>query len=369
MEAVGRLAGGVAHEFNNLLTAIVGHGELLSGAVGDDPELRPHVDGIREAARRGANLTQRLLAFGRRQIARPIRLDRYQAVGRRRRLLQRTIGEQIALDIALEADPAIVEADLSQIEQVIVNLALNARDAMPEGGSLRLATSNRTLDATEGPDSGLAAGQYVVLGVEDTGIGIDEEIRDLIFEPFFTTKAGDGGTGLGLAAVHGIVTRSGGSVQVRSSPGSGTTFEVSWPIAGPPEPRPAAEPATSETDVILVVDDDPGVRSLASKVLAGQGYLTLEAADGEEAFALFSQQAGRVGVLVSDVVMPGLQGPELAARLRGVDPDLKVVLMSGYTEASSDSVGSMLEPGMRFLQKPFSPADLVALVRDVSDPE
>jgi CheY-like chemotaxis protein len=337
--------------------------------VGEDPELRPHVDGIREAARRGANLTQRLLAFGRRQIARPIRLDLNQAVGRMRRLLQRTIGEQIALDIALEADPTIVEADLSQIEQVIVNLALNARDAMPEGGSLRLATSNRTLDATEGPDSGLAAGQYVVLGVEDTGIGIDEEIRDLIFEPFFTTKAGDGGTGLGLAAVHGIVTRSGGSVQVRSSPGSGTTFEVSWPIAGPPEPRPVAEPATSETDVILVVDDDPGVRSLASKVLAGQGYLTLEAADGEEAFALFSQQAGRVGVLVSDVVMPGLQGPELAARLRGVDPDLKVVLMSGYTEASSDSVGSMLEPGMRFLQKPFSPADLVALVRDVSDPE
>lgn len=371
MEAVGRLAGGVAHEFNNLLTAIVGHSELLSLAIGNDSDLRPHVDGIREGARRGAGLTQRLLAFGRRQVAHPRRLDLNAVVGSMRRLLRRSIGDQISVELSLDAVPAIIEADLSQVEQVIVNLALNARDAMPQGGRLRLTTSNRSVPAASaGGSSAIAAGPYVLLQVEDTGSGIAEDIRELIFEPFFTTKSDDGGTGLGLAAVHGIVTRSGGSVMVRSVRDRGTTFEVLWPAAA--AETPAVQGRAGEVEdrgIVLVVDDDPGVRTLTSRVLASHGFLTLEAADAKEALELFTQQAGKVGVLVSDVVMPGMQGPELAAKLRGADPDLRVVLMSGYTEAASEIADSDLEPGMRFLQKPFNPAALISLIRELAESE
>jgi two-component system, cell cycle sensor histidine kinase and response regulator CckA len=371
MEAVGRLAGGVAHQFNNLLTAIIGHAELLSSAIGNDSEARAHLDEIREGARRGANLTQRLLAFGRRQISQPQRLDLNEVVGSVRRLLRRSIGEQVVVEIAPEAAPALVEADLSQIEQVIVNLALNARDAMPQGGTLRLATSNRIV--TESPEAaaaGLEPGPYVVLQVEDTGTGIADDIREHIFEPFFTTKTDDGGTGLGLAAVHGIVTRSGGSVRWTSSRGRGTTFEVLWPAASAATEtaQAAVTAAAGLGEIVLVVDDDPGVRSLTSRVLSSQGFLTLEASGGAEAIDLFAQQAGKVGVLVSDVVMPGIQGPDLVERLRRSAPNLRVVLMSGYTEALSDIVDSEVDSLTRFLQKPFSPADLVALIRELSEP-
>lgn len=374
IEAIGRLAGGVAHDFNNILTTIVGCSDLLSSSVDEDSDLRPLVDDIREAARRGGDLTQRLLAFGRRQNFVERELDLNEIVSDVEQLLGRLIGDDIEIETRLESIRPSVRGDRSHIEQVIVGLGINARDAMPEGGRLLFSTADLVVpnlpDAERAP---VPPGAYVQLSVQDTGSGIDEEIREFIFEPFFTTKTADRGQGPGLTTVYNIVRQSNGHIRVASGAGEGTTFEILWPQTLEPADSVAevVDPATPEPTAasgvqILVVDDDEGVRSLAARVLRKHGFQALEAAGGEEALRLFAAPENSITFLVSDVVMPGIQGPELAARLRGHSPHLKVLLMSGYAE-SLDLLKQSIEPSTAFLQKPFSPSDLVAKVEGLLD--
>jgi len=368
LEAIGRLSGGVAHEFNNLLTSVAGCSELISLAADPGSETFSLGEEIRAAAARGVDLTQRLLAFGRRQSLVERHLDLNHVVANVLSLLRRLIGEDIEIVTTLEADEASILGDFAQLEQVLVNLSINARDAMPHGGRLEFATRNvEVSDASSSPANGPTPGSYVVISVRDTGTGIDESILEYIFEPFFTTREEVERTGLGLPTVHGIVKQAGGHVQVASSAGQGTTFEIFWPSAledpGEVAESSSREPMSdAESTVILVVDDDDGVRSLTSRVLKKHGYTAIEASGGEEALELYSQSEGKVTVLVSDVVMPGMQGPELAERLRSQSPQIKVLLMSGYSETLASSGRKSNGRPSAFLQKPFSPSDLIAEV-------
>ncbi len=372
MEAVGRLAGGVAHDFNNLLTAISGCAELLSMQLPYGENLHDLVVEISEAARRGTELTQRLLAFGRRQVMVEERVALNDLVSGVRVLLRRLIGDHIELDVELSAEDPTILADRSQMEQVLINLAINARDAMPDGGRLTFETALVQID--HGGPTGVPGGEYATLTVRDTGSGIDDEIRDFIFEPFFTTKK-DGGTGLGLATVYGIVQQSAGYVRVASRPGEGTAFELSWPSVDA-EPAPeVGEPAVEATaaqdeppgggEQILVVDDDDSVRRLTSRLLEHHGYRTWTAGGGEEALAIFEQHGSAIDLLVSDVVMPGMQGPELADELRRRSPRIGVLLMSGYADTLEEFRGTQESLGTRFMQKPFRGAELAAAVREL----
>jgi PAS domain S-box-containing protein len=373
LEAVGRLAGGVAHDFNNLLTAIVGCSSLLAEIVDADSESAALVEEISAAAHRGADLTQRLLAFGRRQVYVGRRLDLNEVVVNVRSLLARLLGEDVEITSRLDARDAAIVGDLSQIEQVIVNLGINARDAMPDGGRLHFSTCNLVVgarDASRYP--ALSPGRYVSLTVRDTGVGIDEKIQPLIFEPFFTTKSS--GTGLGLATVYAIVQQSGGHVRLESAVGQGSTFELLWPAT---EAVPEAERATVEMrksgmagsgEVVLVVDDDGAVLALAQRVLERHGFRALAAGSGGEAVRMFEDERGEVDLLVSDVVMPGMQGPELALALRGSQPGLPVLLMSGYTESLEGLRRAAVDPTTDFLPKPFGPGDLMEKVRTLLRP-
>jgi len=368
MEAVGQLAGGIAHDFNNLLTAIVGYATLLDRSLPPDTDVREEVHEIIGAARRAANLTHQLLAFSRKQVLRPTVLDVNQVVRDMERILQRVIGEHIALHTKLEPDLAFVLADASQLEQVIMNLAVNARDAMPAGGRITIETANVPLDAELAqvhPEAG--QGTQVLLAVSDTGLGMTPDVKAHLFEPFFTTKEVGKGTGLGLATVYGIVRQSGGLIAVDSEPGRGTRFRIYFPSAestiavsrtAPPEP------AVVGTGTVLLVEDEPGVRHLARDVLSRYGYRVIEAADGAEALRLVAGQEATVDLLLTDVVMPGMSGAELARRFRERRPDVRVLYASGYAD---DAVGSLGVPneGAPFLQKPFEPDDLVRRVREV----
>jgi hypothetical protein len=371
MDAVGRLAGGLAHDFNNLLTAITGYGDLVLGTLPADDARRADVEEIRIAADRAAALTQQLLAFSRKQVLQPRVLDLNVIVRNAEKLLRRLIGEHIALETVLDPALAAVKADPTQLEQVIVNLAVNARDAMPQGGRLRLETRNAQLDTGYTSEHSMVQpGEYVQLAVSDTGLGMDEQTKARLFEPFFTTKELGKGTGLGLSTVYGIVKQSGGYIWVYSELGLGTTFKVYLPqveaaaTVDLPATAPQAAPRGSET--VLVVEDEPALRAVARRVLQRQGYAVLEAADGGAALALVSAHQGPLDLLVTDVVMPGLSGRDLADRLTAARPDLRVLYVSGY---SGDAIADhgILGPDLAYLEKPFSPDALAMKVREVLD--
>jgi PAS domain S-box-containing protein len=367
MEALGRLAGGVAHDFNNILTAIGGNLQLLLERLpGDDP-LRPDLIEIEESAQRASALTRQLLALSRRQVLQPRVLDLNECVTRTERMLRRVIGEHIELSTDLAPDLGSVRADPGQVEQVVINLALNARDAMPSGGRLTVGTRNENVpDAPEARARRLRPGPCVVLSVSDTGRGITTEQLPHIFEPFFTTKGPGEGTGLGLSVVYSIVSQSGGAIDVATEPGRGTTFTVYLPrVEGRPAPKPArptAAPAGSAScRRILLVEDDATVRSLAARVLTAAGHQLAVAEDGPTALRLFDSAPEPPDLLVTDIVMPGLNGWELAQTLQARRPGLKVLLISGYTREVV-MPPERLEEGILFLEKPFSPEALRAAV-------
>jgi two-component system, cell cycle sensor histidine kinase and response regulator CckA len=370
MEAIGRLAGGVAHDFNNLLTAILGYCELLLADLDSDDPRKADVTEIQKAGTSAAGLTRQLLAFSRKQIIELTLLDLNVVVANMRAMLGRLIGEDVKIVLALRPELAPVKADRGQVEQIVMNLAVNARDAMRGGGTLTIETANVELDENY-PKTHLTAkpGPYVVLTVTDTGTGMTPQVLTRLFEPFFTTKEPGKGTGLGLATVHGIVMRSGGSVNVYSEVGRGTSFKVYFPRADAAEMVVDVPPPVPRTHVgaqtVLVVEDADGLRELARRLLQRQGYTVLIAANADEAIRLFEENAS-IDLLLTDVVMPGASGPELTRRLIEVRPELKVVYMSGYTEEAIVQHG-VLNPGVAFLHKPFTSQTLGRKIREVLD--
>ena len=369
MEAVGRLAGGVAHDFNNLLTVICGHGDLLLDRATVEDSHRHSLEQIRKAAGRAVSMTRQLLAFSRRQVLQPRVLDLNAVVADMGKMLPRLIGEDIEYAFHPESSLAPIKADSGQIEQVIMNLVVNSRDAMPDGGTISVRTQNVLMDDAEARKRPpMTPGPYVLLSVADTGQGMSEETKAHIFEPFFTTKEVGKGTGLGLATVYGVVKQSGGFIWVDSLPGQGATFEIYLPQALEAVAKPEADvkspaiPGGSET--ILVVEDEPDVRELACEFLTVSGYSVLEARNGLEALEVLSRHSGPIHLVLSDMVMPKMGGAELTARLRTLRPDAKVLLMSGYSEYSTGPQGPVPSQTL-ILQKPFSLRTLVEKVRDV----
>ncbi len=361
MEAIGRLAGGIAHDFNNLLTVIVGSTDLLATSLAEAPaSVQREVDEIRGAAERASGLTRQLLAFSRQQMLKPVVLDPNEIVRRTESLLLRVIGEDVALTTALSADLGMIEADPGQLEQVLINLAINARDAMPTGGSLAIVT-RRKIDA--------AGETWIEIAVTDTGVGIPAEVLPRIFDPFFTTKDVGKGTGLGLSVVHGIVEQSGGKVLVESTRGVGTTFSVLLPIT---KRTSAATPQSSTTvnrpgrETILVVDDEAAICSIVAHVLRTQGYTVLVAHSAADALKLVEEQPGDIHLLITDVVMPKLSGEQLAQQIRVLRPNMPVVFMSGYYEREAGPA-RQLASVERLLAKPFTPQELKAIVRQTLD--
>lgn len=369
MEAIGRLAGGVAHDFNNMLMIIQGSTQLLLDCLGRHDPLRRNLEDILKAGERATSLTRQLLAFSRKQVLQPAVLDLNVLVAEAARMLTPLLGENI--EMVLTLDPALgrVKADPGQVQQIIMNLAVNARDAMPEGGELVLATKNVALEAPiAGGHDSIPAGSYVMLAVSDTGHGIDAEIRSHIFEPFYSTKPREKGTGLGLATVYGIVDQSGGHIQVESEVARGTSFRIYLPrVAEAVEaPRPAKVLGGSlrGSETVLVVEDDDGVRKLTREFLKINGYTVLEARNGAEAIQIPARHAGPVDLLLTDVLMPGMNGREVAQQFVSLRPETKVLFMSGYTEDAITHLG-ILEPGVAFIEKPFSPDELASKVRSV----
>ncbi|HKI10813.1 MAG TPA: PAS domain S-box protein [Candidatus Acidoferrum sp.] len=369
MEAVGRLAGGIAHDFNNLLTIITGYTELALSRPTVPPELRSDIERIENAAGRAAGLVRQLLAFSRRQVLQPKIIDVNGVVLNLDKLLRRLMDDNVEMVTHVQEEVGKVKADPAQLEQVIMNLVVNARDAMPNGGRLVVETANADLDAsyTENHVS-MKPGRYVMLAVSDTGVGMDRRTIAHIFEPFYTTKESGRGTGLGLSTVYGIVKQSGGHIWVYSEPGKGSTFKVYLPrVDGPVEETGVAQPrALSKrgAETILLVEDEEEVRNLIQTVLTEHGYDVIPARDPQHAEQLAATYAREIHLLLTDVVMPGTGGRELASRITPHRPDIRVLFMSGYTENVITS-GGMLEKGLAFLQKPFTPAVLVEKVREV----
>jgi signal transduction histidine kinase/CheY-like chemotaxis protein len=370
MEAIGRLAGGISHDFNNLLTVISGYADLLADSLSSDPAALADLGEIRGAIKRAAALTGRLLAFSRKQLLRPEVFDLNSVVAASEKLLRPLIGEDIELVLALTPSPGSIRADPNQIGQVIINLAVNARDAMPSGGRLCLETAAVELspdDPAAGSD--LGPGSWVVLTVRDTGHGMSDEVKDHMFEPFFTTKENGKGTGLGLSTVYGIVSQTGGAIRVASVPGQGTTFTIYLPrVSGSAVlasrsdtvPRRRAGAGT-----VLVVEDEQTVRDLAVRILTDAGYQVLGVASPQEAIRITEETAGPLDLLLTDVVMPGgINGVDLANRLALTRPRLEVLYMSGYTEEAAIRFG-VPQGAARFLAKPFLPDDLLAKVADL----
>jgi signal transduction histidine kinase len=371
MESMGRLAGGVAHDFNNLLGVISGYGELLHKRVRGDPRLRRYAEDIVKAAQRAAGLTGQLLAFSRRQVLQPKVLDLNSVVGETETMLRRVIGEDVQLVTVFDDRLGAVKADPGQMEQVLMNLAVNARDAMPKGGRLTIETGNVQLDRTYAQQHpGVAPGRYVMLAVSDTGHGIAPEVKARIFEPFFTTKEPGRGTGLGLATVHGIVKQSDGHVWVYSEPGHGTTFKIYLPAADEVAAEDAADAVEPElprgSETVLLVEDEGSLRELVRECLEALGYTILEARHGAEALTVCEGHADDIHVLMTDVVMPGMSGRELGERLRALRPELRVLYMSGYTDDAVVLHGVLAEK-MAFLQKPFTEQALARKLREVLD--
>ena len=369
MEAVGQLAGGIAHDFNNLLTAILGSTELLLADTPPDDPRREDVQEISRSAHRAAALVRQLLAYSRKQVLQPRRVDLNAIVRDMGAMLRRVVGEPIELRLDLDPGLGHVTADPGQLEQVIANLGVNARDAMPRGGTLTITTSNVTGRGVKAPaDEGLpAAGPLVSLAVTDTGIGMDDEVRGRLFEPFFTTKELGRGTGLGLATVYGIVRQSGGHIQVRSRPGEGSSFTVYLPRAEAPRPArgalAAAAPVSGGSETVLVAEDEEAVRHLVCRVLRAKGYRVLEARHAEAALELAAATAEPIDLLVSDLVMPGLGGRALADRLLNLRPALRVLFITGYAPEAVERQGR-LPAGHGLLEKPFTADQLAHKVRE-----
>jgi len=370
MESVGRLASGVAHDFNNLLTVIIGRSYLLMSRMDEDESARKDLDLIQKTAERAAILTRQLLAFSRKQTVAPRLLDVNALIANMDRMLRRLIGEDIEVFSKLGDNLGAVKADPGQIEQVIMNLVVNARDAMPNGGKLTLETANIDLDAKyvwlHAP---MSVGPHVMIAISDTGHGMDDVTKDHIFEPFFTTK--ENGTGLGLSTVYGIIKQSNGNIRVYSEPNVGTTFKVYFPrIDEPGETLQAGEgqQVTGGTETILLVEDEEAVREIVRETLSGQGYVVIEARHGPEALLVAEKYPGTIHLLLTDVVMPAMSGPELAVALTKSHPETKALFMSGYTDYVAIRQG-LIEEGSNFLQKPFTQADLARRVRDLLDSE
>lgn len=370
MEAVGQLAGGVAHDFNNLLTAILGFSSFVADTFeGDDPR-RADMQEVIKAAARATKLTTQLLAFSRQQILQPTTVDLNALVSGIRPMLGRLVGEHLDVAEILADDLGLVRADAGQLEQVLVNLVINARDAMPSGGRLAIETMNADLDDTFMQGAAIQPGPYVMVSVTDTGTGMTEETRQRLFEPFFTTKEQGRGTGLGLSTVYGIVKQSGGYISVYSEIGKGATFRVYLPRVDADEQiTPVAAPergSSSGTENVLLVEDDAAVRFLSRRILEKSGYMVHEAGNPTEAEALFERMAGEFDLLLTDIVMPGSNGFQLYQRLALRAPELKVLYMSGYTRDAIVSHGR-IDPGIEFLQKPFTFSALSQRVREVLD--
>jgi two-component system, cell cycle sensor histidine kinase and response regulator CckA len=371
MEAVGQLAGGVAHDFNNKLTVIEGYAHLLLEQLDPAGSAEGMAREILKAAERAAELTKQLLAFGRKTMTAPRFLDLNAIITGVEHLLRRVVGEDVELTVDLGKGARPLHADPDQLQQLIMNLALNARDAMPRGGRLTLRTADVQWDVDSAPAAPGACPMYILLEVADTGCGMTEEVRSRIFEPFFTTKASGKGVGLGLAVVYGIVTQVGGHITVRSAPGQGCTFQIYLPRA---EEVPAAETPLNDVGVVgdepsegktvLLVEDEDGVRAIARRVLERQGYVVLEAANGDAALAMARGHTGRIDLLVTDVVMPVLGGSELAKRLTPLWPGMKVLFVSGYTDDAVVRAG-IQQDEVNFLEKPFTPVALAQRVRDI----
>jgi nitrogen-specific signal transduction histidine kinase/DNA-binding response OmpR family regulator len=372
MEAIGRLAGGIAHDFNNLLMVISGYSEFLLERIGPDPALRAPAQEIANAAERATTLTRQLLAFSRKQMLAPKVLDLNGIVTENLKMLTRLIGEDIDLVMVPGAELGAVKADPGQIEQVIMNLAVNARDAMPHGGKLTIETANVTLDENYARfHAPVRPGEYVMLAISDTGLGMDTETQSHIFEPFFTTK-GPRGTGLGLSTVYGIVKQSEGYIWVYSEHGKGTSFKVYLPRVSATGEMVAVQPAVTALrpgqgdETIMVVEDEPNLRRLARQALESQGYSVLDAADGASAIQVSNSHQGPIHLLLTDVIMPGMNGRELALRISSLRPETRVLYMSGYTENAIGHNGT-LDEGITLLQKPFTLPALKAKVREVLD--
>ncbi len=371
MEAVGRLAGGVAHDFNNLLTVIGGYSTMLLEQGSWENGVRESLEEIKAASDRATNLTSQLLAFSRRQIWTPRVLPLNSIVANLDKMLRRLIGEDIDLMTSLGESAGRVNIDSAQLEQVIINLAINARDAMPGGGKLIIETANVDLDETYAHmHLAVKPGAYVRLAVSDTGIGMDASTRSQIFEPFFTTKPKGHGTGLGLSTAYGIVKQAGGNIWVYSEPGKGTSFKIYLPRVDQPEepshPEAAAGRSLKGTETILLVEDEDAVRLLLREALEPYGYTILEAGHGEQALSLLSEHPSPIHLLLTDVVMPGMSGRQLADRLVSLRSKTRVLYMSGYTDDAIVHHG-VLEPGLAFLQKPFTPRQLARKIREVLD--
>jgi two-component system, cell cycle sensor histidine kinase and response regulator CckA len=370
MEAIGQLAGGVAHDFNNILAVILGYAEIVQRRMTTRGMQHGRIEQIRRAAERGANLTRQLLAFSRKQVLEPRVLDLNTLLAGVAPMLRRLIGEDVKLVTSLADDVGPVRADEGQMHQVLMNLAVNARDAMPRGGTLTLATTRELSGAAESGTSSPGPAPYVVLSVRDTGHGMDEETLTHVFEPFFTTKEPGKGTGLGLATVYGVVKQSGGHVEVESEPGCGTTFRICLPeVKGevePAQPQPTSAYIKGGSETILLLEDDPALRELEQELLEGAGYRVLVAKQSEEALAAVFDSPDRIDLLLSDVIMPGMSGPELATKLVERRPELKVLYVSGYTADAIEKHG-IREPGVRLLQKPFTTEGILRAVRSVLD--
>ena len=369
MEAIGQLAGGIAHDFNNLLTAINGFSDLsLRRLEGADP-LRGNIEEVKKAGERAASLTRQLLAFSRKQVLQPKVFGLNSVISEVEKMLKRLIGEDIELRTVLDQETGSVKADPGQIEQVIINLAVNARDAMPSGGRLTIETTNVYIHEGDA-DMRIAVdpGQYVMLAISDTGMGMDDQVQSHIFEPFFTSKEAGKGTGLGLSTVYGIVKQSEGNVQVYSKVGKGTTFKVYLPrvdeTAQVYKRTPEVEENLQGKEIILLAEDEDVVRKLARQVLEMFGYQVLEAPNGGAALLICERHEAPIHLLITDVVMPEMSGPELTDRLTQLRPDLKVLYMSGYTDNAVIHKG-VLDEGTNFIQKPFTPAALARTVREV----
>ncbi|MBA3442057.1 MAG: PAS domain S-box protein [Pyrinomonadaceae bacterium] len=366
MEAVGQLAGGVAHDFNNLMTAITGYSALMLDDLEEDSALRPDIEEIKRAAERAASLTKQLLAFSRKQMLQPKVLDLNTVITDMQKMLARLIGEDIHIISDLDPELACVEADPSQVEQVIMNLVVNARDSMPNGGRLTIETRNLELDDAYRirRHVTLAPGPYVMLAVSDTGCGIDAGMQARIFEPFFTTKELGKGTGLGLSTVHGIVVQSGGDIHVRSEIGRGTTFDIYLPqvedVAEVVKTKVDETTLSKGTQTILLVEDEETVRRLAARILERQGFHLLQAPDGIEALRVAEDYQGVIDLMLTDVVMPEMRGPELAEQIAITRPQMPVLFMSGYNET-----GLAEQAGVNFIQKPFTPQSLLRQIHGV----
>jgi len=385
LESIGRLAGGIAHSFNNLLAAVGFHVDLLLERTGSEEFRRRHGEEIRKAADRAAVLARQLLAFSRKQVLQPERLRVGQAVASMLPMLRRLIGEHIQLETDLPASTGAVHADFGQLEQVILNLVVNARDAMPDGGrlALRVANVENAENAGSGASGGgapmatagaagleLPPGPYVGLTVSDTGSGMTPEVKARLFEPFFSTKPPDKGTGLGLSTVHGIVHQSGGDIRVETEPGKGSSFHVFLPrladAGDEAEPHPAVASADHGTEVLLLVEDEESIREPAAEILESRGYLVLPARDGAEALAVARAHAGAIDLMITDVVMPGMNGNQLAEKLRASRPGMRVLYISGYPEDAIAHHG-VLDADKAFLQKPCPAAVLLRTVREMLD--